>query len=203
MQGPVNALISQLPTHAVLSQTESIDFPTGFSRSTDFPTSHSCRARWRHWFPNLLCLSCEGIDFPISFMQGPVKALISHLSWISWVISEGTDFPTTHGRIRAKVYSQGVTESLVFLSIKKQIYIHTHTPGNRPSPAHPSVEQPLQSCHSPISGLLWSQSSEIPLVTSLLIMFLSLWFACNIQSRVVEGLGLYQSGSSPRECFTS
>ena len=168
MQGPVNALISQLPTHAVLSKSESIDFPIGFSKSTDFPTSHSCRAQWRHWFPSLLCRSCEGTDFPISHS--------CRAQWRHWfpaslgligVISEGTDFSTFHGRISAKIYSQGVTESLVFLSIKIHIYIihthtHTHTPGNRPSPAHPSVKQPPRSCHSPISGLLWGQSSEIP-----------------------------------------
>ena len=35
------------------------------------------------------------------------------------------------------------------------------------------------------------------------IMLISLLFACNIQSRVVEGLGLCRSGSSPRERFTS
>ena len=37
----------------------------------------------------------------------------------------------------------------------------------------------------------------------LFIIFISLWFACSIQSRIVEGLGLCRSWFGPRKCFAS
>ena len=82
--------------------------------------------------------------------------------------------------------------------------------GNRPSSPAPFLSRTASPILLP-QPHLWPSlrpefrdtSTNATTVTPILIMFVSLWLACDIQSRVVEGLGLYRSGASPGEHFAS